>query len=97
MASLEILNPVAEIKQARISAARRLESLEGKTVGLFWNMKAGGDIALTTIAEELTKRHPGVTFRNYIGSVGNLVRQATVEDVERIAAECDAVVGTSSD
>ena len=97
MASLEILNPVAEMKESRVSPATRVDSLSGKTVGLFWNMKAGGDIALAAIAEELAKRHEGVTFKNYIGSVGNLVRQATTEQVEKMASECDAVIGTSSD
>jgi len=97
MATLEIMNPVADIRQSKVSAAPRLGSLEGRTIGLFWNMKAGGDIALAAIAEELARRHPGVSFRHYVGAVGNLVRQATAEQLEKISAECDGVIGTTSD
>ncbi len=97
MATLEIMNPVAETRQSRTAAAPRLGTLDGKTIGLFWNMKAGGDIALDAIAEELGKRYSGMSFRHYVGAVGNLVRQATPEQVEQIRAECDAVIGTSSD
>jgi hypothetical protein len=97
MATLEVLHPVAEILPASVPAARRLDKLEGKTVGLFWNMKAGGDAALQAVAAELARRHPGLVFQHYVGSVGSTYRQATPEDVERMAAECDAVVGTSGD
>ena len=97
MATLEVLHPVAEIVQNTVSAAPRLQSLDGKTVGLFWNIKAGGDVALSAVAEELAKRHQGLKFRNYVGSVGSIYRQATPEDIERMAAECDAIVGTSAD
>ncbi len=97
MATLEILNPVAEIMPMVVPAAPRLESLDGKTIGLFWNMKAGGDVALAAVSEELAKRHPGIKFRSYTGSVGSLVRLATPADQTRMAAECDAVVGTTAD
>jgi len=97
MASLEVLNPVAEIIRAAVPAARRPDSLEGKRVGLFWNNKPGGDVALAAVAEELSKRYPGITFRNYLGSVGSSTRYMTPEDAARMAAECDAVIGTSSD
>ena len=43
------------------------------------------------------RTRPGTTFTRYWGEVGGLIRMATAEDVARIAAECDAVVGTSSD
>ena len=97
MATLEVLHPVAEIVQNSVPAARRLDSLDGKTIGLFWNIKAGGDVALSAVAEELSKQHEGITFRNYIGSVGSIYRQATPEDIEKMATECDAVIGTSAD
>lgn len=97
MATLEILHPVAEILPAHVPAAPRLGDLRGKTVGLFWNLKAGGDAALQAAAEGLERAHPGVAFRRYVGSVGSTYRQATPEDVARMAAECDAVIGTSGD
>lgn len=42
VAQLEILHPVAEILPASVPAARRPGTLDGATVGLFWNSKAGG-------------------------------------------------------
>ena len=97
MAQLEILHPVAEILPASVSAARRPGTLDGATIGLFWNSKAGGDVALRAAAEELARRHGGITFRHYVGSVGSTYRQATPEDVQRMTAECDVVIGSSGD
>lgn len=97
MASMEILNPVAELIRATVPPAPRLESLQGKTVGLYWNLKAGGNIALAAAAEELSRRHPGMRFRNYAGDVYGAAALVTAGDVKKITDECDAVIGTSSD
>ena len=97
MARLEVLNPVAETVQYRVQPAPRLPDLKGRTVGLYWNMKAGGNIALEEVARLLAERYPGVRFRHYTGSVGALMRHATPQDAERMARECDAVIGTTSD
>ena len=42
MAILEFLSPQAEILRPTIPPARRLDTLEGKTIALYWNLKAGG-------------------------------------------------------
>lgn len=97
MTSLEILNPVAEVIRVKIAPAPRVGTLAGKTVGLFWNNKPGGDVALAAVAEELAKRYPQMSFRNYLASVGSSTRYATAEDIAKIVAECDAVIGTSAD
>ena len=94
---LEVLNPQAQTIEQTVKAAHRPSDLEGKRIGLYWNLKAGGDHALTRVAELLAQRFPGVTFRRYWGEVGSLFRMATEGDVERIVAECDAVIGTTSD
>jgi hypothetical protein len=94
---LEVLNPQAQTVEQTVKAANRLLDLPGKAIGLYWNLKAGGDHALTRVAELLAERYPGVTFKRYWGEVGSLFRIATATDVERIAAECDAVIGTTSD
>ena len=80
-----------------VKPAPRLADLTGKKIGLWWNMKGGGDAALDRTAEILSSEFPGTEFRHYTGSVGAMLRHATAEDAERIAQECDAVVGTSSD
>jgi hypothetical protein len=94
---LEILNPQAATIEQTVKAAQRAPDLRGKRIGLYWNLKAGGDHALTRAAELLGTRFPGVTFKRYWGEVGSLFRMATAADVARIAAECDAVIGTTSD
>jgi len=96
MAQLEILHPSQRSCGQRARGASP-GNLDGATVGLFWNSKAGGDVALRAAAEELARRHSGITFRHYVGSVGSTYRQATPEDVERMTAECDAVIGSSGD
>lgn len=94
---LEVLNPQAPTAEEAVKAAARPADLAGKRIGLYWNLKAGGDHALGRAAELLAQRFPATTFTRYWGEVGGLIRMATAEDVDRIAAECDAVVGTSSD
>jgi hypothetical protein len=97
MSRLEILNPVAKTVEHSVKPAPRPGTLDGLTIGLYWNMKAGGDAALDRAEERLRERFPGARFRRYTGSVGWLMRHCTAEDAERIAAEVDAVVGTTND
>jgi len=97
MARLRVFNPVAESVQVTVKPAERLRDLSGKRIGLYWNMKAGGDVALAHVADRLKARYPGATFREYRGSVGWVMRHATTDDVRRVAAECDGVVGTTAD
>jgi hypothetical protein len=94
---LEVLNPQAQTVEQTVKPANRPYDLKGKRIGLYWNLKAGGDHALTRAAELLSQRFPGMKFSRYWGEVGSLFRMATAEDVERIASECDAVIGTTSD
>ncbi len=97
MAKLEILNPQASSVIEAINPAPRLAELTDKNIGLWWNMKAGGDVALDKTAHILAQRFPGTQFKHYVGSVGAMLRHATAEDATKIAQECDAVVGTTSD
>jgi hypothetical protein len=97
MCELEVLNPVASIARNDTSAAARPGSLEGKTLGLFWNCKPGGNRALRTAADRLVTRHPTLQVREYIGSVGSTSRYATPADIKMIAEECDVVIGSTGD
>ena len=96
MARLEILNPVAKTVEHSVKPAPRLATLDGATIGLYWNIKAGGDAALDRTEALLHAKFPGTKFRRYTGSVGWLMRHCTAEDADRIAAEVDAVVGTTA-
>ena len=97
MARLEILNPIARVVEHSVDPAARLRDLKGKTIGLYWNMKAGGDAALDRTEARLKERFPETKFRRYTGSVGFIMRHATPEDANRMAREVDAVVGTTAD
>ena len=97
MAKLEIFNPQASTVIEALEPAPRLAELAGKSVALWWNMKAGGDVALDRTAQILTQRFPEMQFKHYVGSVGAMLRHATAEDAAKISQECDAVVGTTSD
>lgn len=97
MARLQILNPQAITAVTPVSLAPRVSDLSAKTIGLYWNMKAGGDVALERTAHLLGERFPTATFKYYVGSVGATMRHATQEDAERVAKECNAVVGTTGD
>jgi hypothetical protein len=97
MARLEVLNPQAKTVEFSVKPAPRLGDWQGVTVGLYWNMKAGGDVALDRTEALLGQRFPGLRFKRYTGSVGWLMRHCTAEDADRIAAEVHAVVGTTND
>ena len=97
MAQLEICNPVAQTAHFSVAPAPRRADLGRATVGLYWNMKAGGDEALNRAETLLRERFPGVTFKRYHGSVGFLMRHCTAEDSDRMAREVQAVVGTTAD
>ncbi len=97
MSQLEILNPVAAIAKRSATAATRPKTLDGKTVGLFWNSKVGGNTALRAAAKALSKRYPTLTFKEYLGSVGSSNRYMTPQDLAQISAECDVVIGSTAD
>src|SRR3990172_4064828 len=97
MATLKILSPVAETAKFDVKPAPRLADLRGKTIGLYWNMKAGGDMALDAVEALLRQRIEGVAFKRFIGAVGFMMRHAPAEDAQRRARGPHAVVGTTSD
>ena len=51
--SIEVRNPVANTEKTKIAPAARLQSLKGKTVALWWNGKAKGDVALKRVGQYL--------------------------------------------
>ena len=95
--TLQVLNPVARRKEEALANAPRLKSLDGTRVGLYWNHKPGGDIALQRTRELLESRFPGLQVTSYVGSIGGAYHQVTKDDVKRIAQECVAVVGTTAE
>lgn len=94
---MEVFNPVAESTLKRLSPAPRRPDLGGQRIGLYWNMKIGGDVALERVSEDMARAIPGATFTSYRGSVGHMMRHMTATDAEKIASECDVVVASTGD
>ena len=102
MQRLSIINPIARaevdrIEAERIAPAPRLASLEGATIGLFWNGKNQGDVALAHTRARLAATYDGLTFVDVFGEKGGLTRYAAPEQLEHLAESCDAVILTTAD
>jgi hypothetical protein len=92
-----VRNPVAESVVSRVTPSPRPSRLDGKRIGLYWNLKSGGDLALEHVERELGARYQGVHFQQYHGSVGFFIRHCTPADADRISAEVDVLIGTTAD
>ena len=97
MATLTVMNPVARRVAISVQPAGRVSELNGARIGLYWNLKPGGDIALQRIEEFLGARYPEARFAYFQGDVGASMRHNTPAATDRLARECDAVVATTSD
>lgn len=97
MVNLEVLNPVADRPKRKFELAPRINDLMGKTIGLYWNAKPGGDIILERTAQLLSQKFRGTCLKKYtpVGSMGTAM--ATTKDLDTMAKECDAIIGTSAD
>ncbi len=94
MFTLEVLNPVAqsegEIKATGI--ARRPGTLDGLTLGLLWNSKRGGEIALMKAGELISNKYKNVKVIRYDGSM-----PCEKDIMERAKQEADIFVGSTGD
>ena len=71
MFTLEVLDPVAKSEgETKVSkAARRQKSLDGLTLGLLWNSKRGGEVALDKAGELIKSRYKDVKVIRYNGAM----------------------------
>jgi len=94
MFSLEVLNPVAQSAGSGVVSglAARPQSLEGLTLGLLWNSKRGGEIALGKAAELLKSRYRNLKVIRYDGSM-----PCDKPLIEKARHECDVFVGSTAD
>lgn len=94
-ARIEVVNPVAEVRPQAVMPAKRLDSLEGKRIGLWWNSKARGDVALATAAEAIGRRFKNVSFVNFSQQYDH--GRHFPERYDEVKASCDAVIATTGD
>jgi hypothetical protein len=92
---LEVNNPVAIQRGVlnAISASRRPDTLDNKTVGLIWSGTHGGDIALKRAGEMLQQRFENVSVNFYTG--GNYPTPPVI--VQQAGEECDVIIGATAD
>ena len=96
MEKLIVLNPIGVFKPERVVPAPRPKNLNGRRIGLQWNEKPRGDVALQRVKELLEKRFTGVEIK-FLPST-NIVRPLTQEQLDEIAAwKPDAIVGATAD
>lgn len=92
------MNPVGGTTARFSKAAPRVANLDGRTIGLWWNFKVGGDVALQATEKLLASKFTSAKFKYYKGSVNQgTMHVASRDDIELMAKECDVVVGTTSD
>ena len=87
------LDPTAELNPAGRELLPRLNSLQGKTVGLLDINKPRGDVLLDRLEQLFSER--GVDVIRY--SKPTMTRVAPLEVKQKIASECDAVVEALAD
>lgn len=99
---LQIMSPAAARVDFKVPPAPRLETLAGKTIGLYNNMTGGADVAVNRVAEHLSRRYANVRFERYGGNLRQgrpaLSRGVHIDEAEAavIATEVDAMVGAAA-
>jgi hypothetical protein len=99
----ELVNPAGVIKVTPIKMAARIPSLEGKTIGLKWNMKPGGNIFLDRVAELLKEKIPSAKIIKFYEVEPTTVPQSANMDVAEAKAKIiakykpDIVIGSQCD
>ena len=94
--TLSILNPIGMVETQLMEPAPRLIELNGKRIGLFWNTKMRGDLALRKVEELLTQRFSDLEF-TWVESktYAQGLRPEEVETIKGLRNQ--AMVGTSGD
>ncbi len=92
---LEVLNPEGKIVKKGKTLAPRLETLEGKKIGLVWNGKPNGDKLLNEVGKLLKERYPTAETVSYRISFSGT--KLPPGELEAIAKDIDAGVFTSGD
>lgn len=92
---LRVLNPVGILKFKPFSPAKRLEDLNNKKIGLYWNHKARGNIALDRVKELLSTRFKGMTFEWFETGISAEASKEWFENVKKKGV--DGVVASTGD
>ena len=91
--STVVLDPTAGREATGFAGADRVESIDGKTIGLLDITKPRGDVFLDRLEELLVER--GATVTRY--AKPTFTKPAPVDLRHEIAASCDAVIEALAD
>jgi hypothetical protein len=98
-AVISVVDPTADkVGAIATPLAARLETLNGKVLGLLSNSKPNAEIALQAVAEKIKETYPEVEIRLYHGSIRfepSLLRRAIEESDALIGATADCGACTS--
>lgn len=87
---IDLLDPTAETETTRYSLSRRIDSLEGKVVGLLDNGKSNFDNLLDDVEAMLKERYPSITtIRRRKPTVSS---PCPADTMKELLEKCDAVV-----
>ncbi len=94
-----LMNPVGEPPRAAFEGAGRSRDLGGKTVGLLWNGKPGGDLLLDEVSRSLCERFPGLDIVKFWETrpATRTAYGASADDLQFVAENTDLVIGASAD
>jgi len=94
--TLEVMRPTGlDVTLGKSLDAHRVETLEGKRIGLVWNNKDYGDKLLEQVHTLLSERFPSAKFSRW--RLTECCIKPPEGELEKIAKEVDAVVYTLGD
>ena len=89
---LELLVPEAPGMVVKGTVTSSLETLEGKSIGLFWNGKPNGDVFLKKAGELLKTRFKNIKLIEYMPGKVDSTSGANPANLRKVAQECDLVL-----
>ena len=93
--TMNVLNPVGILRYKPIPPAQRLNDLNNRKIGLYWNHKARGDVALKRVSELMAQRYEGLTFEWFETPVSVEASDEWFKNVKESGV--DALVASSGD
>ena len=91
----QIRNPIGVTDTQMMQPAARLKDLHGKRIGLFWNSKARGDVALKTVQALLAERFSDLEFNWFTTDASTALAQKELQAVSE--QQNDAIISTTGD
>ena len=92
---LRVQCPVGVYTFTPMSPAKRLDSLNDKKIGLYWNHKARGDVALNRVKELLSERFDGMSFEWFETPISVEAPDTWFEEVKKSGV--DGIVASTGD